>query len=394
VPRRRYATRAVPVPPPAPTASDRELAAVRELLHAMLRADHPEEVFQHALDRVVPLTGASFASVYLVDGASELMRLVAACNWPESMRPWLGTARVRVGFGPSGEAASERRAIEIPDVFADPDLEDWQEVARELGFRAIVALPLQSGTRVLGTVAFYFGESGTVALSVRQFLRTIAELLAAAADKAQLFEELRRADASVADTSAELARADVAVLDERREREALVLAIADGVAESHATNTGVGVTVEALVDLAASLRGTLRAEIEEFDPRVPLRDAMKQATGLPEGVALIAEEPVLALLPMSSDRQKIARTLVTFLEAAYRSSGVAEVRAAVQVASGSAVYRVSGGESAPSAFGMAVARSTAEALGGRVLPDSSGGFRLELPMQCPVGGTPPVPDGV
>ena len=30
------------------------------------------------------------------------------------------------------------RQIEL-DVFADPDLEDWQEVAKQLGFRSLVA---------------------------------------------------------------------------------------------------------------------------------------------------------------------------------------------------------------------------------------------------------------
>ncbi len=367
---------------------------MRELLHAMLHVDRPEEVFQHALDRVSPLAGASFASVYLVDGASELMRLVAACNWPEAMRPWLGAARVRVGFGPSGEAASERRAIEIPDVFADAELEDWHEVARELGFRAIVALPLQSGTRVLGTVAFYFREPGSVALPVRQFLRTVAELLATAADRAQLLDDVRRADAAVADTAAELSRADVAVLDARREAEVLVLSIADAVAEAHAGTGGVVPLLGALADHAAAIRGTLEPEVEEFDPRVPLRDAMRGAQGLPEGVALIAEEPVLALPTMRSDRGKIARTLVTFLEAMYRAPGVSEVRAAVQVANGSAVYRVSGGDGVPGPFNAAVAGTTARALGGRVLPDPNGGWRLELPMQCPGGANPPVPDGV
>ena len=91
-------------------------------MHAFLHADRPEDAFQFALDRVGPVVGASFASVYLVDGASELMRLIAAHNWPEQHRPWLAEVRVRVGFGPSGEAASERRVIEVPDVFADPDL--------------------------------------------------------------------------------------------------------------------------------------------------------------------------------------------------------------------------------------------------------------------------------
>ncbi|HET9685092.1 MAG TPA: GAF domain-containing protein, partial [Gemmatimonadaceae bacterium] len=106
----------------------RELIAIREIVHAFLTADRPEEVFQFALDRVSPLVGATFACVYLVDGASELMRLAAVHNWPERFAPFLGEMRVRLGFGPSGEAAAERRVIEVPDVMADPSLEDWAEV--------------------------------------------------------------------------------------------------------------------------------------------------------------------------------------------------------------------------------------------------------------------------
>ena len=115
-------------------SSYRELMAVREIVHAFLNADRPEEVFQFALDRVSPLIGASFASVYVIDGVSELMRLAAAFNWPSRYKPRLGEVRLRLGFGPSGEAAAERRVIEIPDVNTDRDLEDWAEVAKELGF--------------------------------------------------------------------------------------------------------------------------------------------------------------------------------------------------------------------------------------------------------------------
>ena len=53
----------------------RELMAVREIVHAFLNAERPEEVFQFALDRVSPLVGATFACVYLIDGESELMRI-------------------------------------------------------------------------------------------------------------------------------------------------------------------------------------------------------------------------------------------------------------------------------------------------------------------------------
>ncbi len=88
--------------PAEPTESGlRELIAIREIVHAFLTADRPEEVFQFALDRVSPLVGANFACVYLIDGASELMRLAAVHNWPERFTPFLGEMRVRLGFGPA-----------------------------------------------------------------------------------------------------------------------------------------------------------------------------------------------------------------------------------------------------------------------------------------------------
>src|SRR5688500_13091862 len=197
-------------------AALRELMAVKEIAHAFLTADRPQEVFQFALDRVSPVVGATFASVYLVDGASELMRLVAAYNWPARYRPWLGEMRVRLGFGPSGAAAGERRAIQIPDVFADPSLEDWQEVAEELGFRALVALPLQTRTRVLGTVTFYFADAGGFGGEQRGLLRIVADQMAATAEKAALIEELQRTNARLTETNAELERQYVAVIEARR----------------------------------------------------------------------------------------------------------------------------------------------------------------------------------
>lgn len=194
----------------------RELIAVREIVHAFLTADRPEDVFQFALDRVSPIVGASFACVYLIDGASELMRLGAVHNWPAQFSPFLGEMRVRLGFGPSGEAASERRTIEVADVFADPSLEDWQEVATELGFRSLVALPLQTGQAVLGTVTFYFADPHALTNDTRSLLRMVADQMAATAEKARLIEELRRANGALVESNAELERQYVALLEARR----------------------------------------------------------------------------------------------------------------------------------------------------------------------------------
>src|SRR5689334_16512017 len=167
----------------------RELIAVREIAHAFLTAERPEDVYQLALDQVSPLVGAAFACVYLIDEGSELMRLAAVHNWPERYAKFLGQMRVRLGFGPSGEAASERRTIEVLDLLADPSLEDWQEVANELGFRSFVALPLQTAHAVHGTVTFYFASSKSVSVGTRHLMRTVADQMAGTAEKARLIEE-------------------------------------------------------------------------------------------------------------------------------------------------------------------------------------------------------------
>ena len=148
-----------PGPSPVPSLADRpdnglrELMALREIVHAFLTADRPEDVFQFALDKVSPLVGACTACVYLIEEGSELMRLAAVHNWPHRYARFLGDMRVRIGFGPSGQAARDRQLIEVPDVFADESLEDWQEVASELGFRSFVALPLQTPAAVESPVS-------------------------------------------------------------------------------------------------------------------------------------------------------------------------------------------------------------------------------------------------
>ena len=424
----------------AEPTSERELVAVREIVHAFLRADRPDDVFQFALDRVSPVVGASFASVYLVDGASELMRLVAAHNWPERYRPWLCEARVRVGFGPSGEAASERRPIEIPDVFTDPDLDDWHDVARELGFRAIVALPLQAAGRVLGTVAFYFDDLGGFTAEKRGLLRIVADQMAATAEKAVLLDELRRVNAVLVEANAELERQYVAVVEARRVKDEFLANVSyelrtpltavmgylsilheqisgpltaeqsGELAQARAASDRLLELIDSLLEFTALRRGTLEVLVEEFDPREPLREAMRSANGLPAGVQLIAEEPVQVLPSAKSDRRKVTRILVSLLSNAFKFTVTGEIRASVNVADGRLAYRVQdtgiGIDPAAqllvfeefrqvdagatrrfvgSGLGLALSRGIARLLGGDIelvsAPGEGSTFTLKLPLE-------------
>ncbi|MFL5616859.1 MAG: ATP-binding protein [Gemmatimonadaceae bacterium] len=417
----------------------RELIAIREIVHAFLTADRPEEVFQFALDRVSPLVGASFACVYLVDGASELMRLAAVHNWPERFAPFLGEMRVRLGFGPSGEAAAERRVIEVPDVMADPSLEDWAEVAHELGFRAIVALPLQTGDGVLGAVAFYFHEAGAISAETRSLLRMVADQMAATAQKARLIDDLRRANAALTESNAELERQYVALLEARRVKDEFLanishelrtpltavmgyLALMDeGLAgpvteEQRRTLAQVKTSSQHLLDLIGDLlelttlkRGGLEIKAAAFDVREPLHDALAHARGRSDAVALRVREPEQPIF-MVSDRRKISKMLVALLSNAYKFTTSGEIRLSVSVIDDHVVYRVEDtGIGIPeemhqqvfdefrqvdgsttrryggSGLGLSLARRLAHVLGGEIFVDSSPGhgstFRVELPLE-------------
>ena len=419
--------------------AQQELGAVREIVHAFLTADQPAEVFQFAMDRVLPLVGAAFASVYLVDGASELMRLAAASNWPERYQPWLSEMRVRVGFGPSGEAVSERRPIEIPDILDDPALEDWAEVAQELGFRALVAHPLLIGRQVLGAATFYFAEPGTPTAERRALLRMIAEQLAATAEKAALTVELSRAKAALADANEELEQQYVAVHEAKRVKEEFLanishelrrpltavlgyLAILEDevsgplTGEQRSDLAQVRISSERLVTLVDNLialnalkRGTLPVHTGEFDAREPLHDAIAGTPGRATDVMLRVNEPDDASLAMRSDRGKLTRILGELLGNAYKFTRRGEVTLSVSTADGRSRYVVQDtGIGIPadaqamvfdefrqadgsatrryggSGLGLALARRLARLLGGDIVLESVEGagttFTLELPL--------------
>ena len=430
---------------PAETSESglRELIAIREIVHAFLTADQPEEVFQFALDRISPVVGASFASVYLLDGASEVMRLVAAHNWPEEHRPWLGAVRMRVGFGPSGEAASERRAIEIPDVLADPDLEDWHDIARELGFRAIVALPLQAANGVLGTVTFYFQDLRTFTPQARSLLRIVADHMTATAEKSALTDELRRTNAALVEANTELERQFVAATGARRMKDEFLASVSSELRSplsavignlgllreqvsgslteeqrtelEQAGNASAQLLdlIDGLLEWTALRGGVLEVRAEEFDAREPLRDAMRTARGLPERVQLFAEEPTQAMPMLRSDRQKITRILSSLLANAFKFTAAGEVRASVDLTNDGFKYRVqdTGIGLEPAAqlvvfdefrqadgtatrqhggtgLGLALSRGIARLLGGDIelvsVPGQGSTFTLILPSQTDI----------
>jgi signal transduction histidine kinase len=190
-------------PLPAHETALRELQAAREIAHAFLTARTPDEVYRLALERVAPVLGAAFGCVYLRE-SDDVLRLVAAWNWPAEYRAFLGDMRVRVGLGPTGRAVQGNHIVEVYDVLGDPSLADWWDAARELGFASSVSLPIVLGERPEGAITFYFRRTDRLDEADRSLLRLVADQLSATAEKAHLIEDLQRANLQLREQNVEL----------------------------------------------------------------------------------------------------------------------------------------------------------------------------------------------
>lgn len=357
-----------------PAVALRELLAIREIAHALLQADSPDDVYQFALDRVTPLLGAAFSLVLRLDADGELLRPVAQHEWPSAHRGWIGALRVRVGRGPSGTAVAEGRVVEVEDVFADPASAEWHDIARELGFRSIVAAPLVGRHGATGAVAFYFAHETQVTDEQRALVRVVCEQLAATVDKAALIEELRRANGALAEANAELERQAERAARERRgaatDRRAFVRALREAVgAEGGGEDPSRLAAVRALVAVAESWwpdatlgDGTAGGVSDDVDARAPLLAVAQRWRRLARAVPLVVREPVVRLPSVRTQERWLVRLLDLVVGRAVADALVAggTVTADIELERGFVAYRVDWRRVA--ATGAATAPAAADAV--------------------------------
>ena len=435
---------------PAADGSDfglRELMVVREIVHAFHTAERPGDVYQFALDRVTPLVGAAFACVYLVEKDTDLMTLGAVHNWPQKYARFLSQLRVRMGHGPSGLAASERRVVEVSDVFSDANASDWRDVANELGFKSLVALPLQTGETVLGAITFYFANAGAASAEARHLFQMVADQMAATAEKARLIDDLRTANAALETSNAELERQYLALLDARRVKDEFLANIShelrtplttvigyislmqEGLAgpvtqDQQQTLSHVKTSSEQLLSLIGDLleltqlrRGGGEVTVTRFDIRDPMTEVVEMTPGRRPDVLLDVTMPPSTAI--ESDRRLIRKILGALLSNAYKFTHSGHVAFGAAVVGDRVRYSVQdSGIGIPkdaesyifeefrqldgtstrqyggTGLGLTLARRFARLLGGDILVTSAEGVGTTFIVDLPLGTTPVRSDSV
>lgn len=320
----------------------RELRAVREIAHAFLVADRPADVYQVALDRVTPILGAAFSLVMELDSANDLLRPVAQHEWPGEHRNWIGALRVRVGDGPSGMAVARGELVEVADVFADPSLSMWYDVARELGFCSIVAAPLIGGAKPIGAIAFYYTDAVPLSDARRALVRLVADQLAATAEKATRVDAFRRANAALAEANDALEREVRLADDAQQAGHRFALGLTHHVATAFSRDRdAAGPTANAARELAMLVCGEAAVAQVDMDPRQPFLEALHKWRRNVPTVSFVHAEPTVLLPTMRSDPRWIARLLSLMVgQAVQHCDRAHNVHADVELGRGFVAHRL------------------------------------------------------
>ncbi len=185
---------------------NRTLLALSECTDALMRATDESAMLQKVCDVVVNVAGCRMAWVgYAEADESKTVRPMAAAGFEQG---YLKTANiswrdVERGRGPTGTSIRTGRTTAAQDFaqdFAqDRSLEPWREDALRLGYRSSIAVPLKTGTNVIGALTIYAAEPGWFESDVQRLLEELASNMTyaimtvrARAERERVEEELRQ----------------------------------------------------------------------------------------------------------------------------------------------------------------------------------------------------------
>ena len=126
----------------------KELAALNSVAAVVSRSLDLREILNDALDRTLQVTEMEGGGIYLLDGESGVLTIVAHQGFSDELVADLDGLGVGEGF--SGHVVQTGQPIVVSDISQDPRL--TRMAAREEGFHSLISVPLNSKGRVLGAL--------------------------------------------------------------------------------------------------------------------------------------------------------------------------------------------------------------------------------------------------
>jgi signal transduction histidine kinase len=170
-----------------------EMKALSEVGQAVSSTLDLETVLQTIVARAVELAGTDCGVIYEYDEAAQEFNLRASHHMEAEAVEALKAARIRLGEGATGQAASTRAPVQILDTFEEQQraVSRVRPVLNRLGYRSLLTVPILREQEIMGGLTVWRREVGEFEPEVVKLLQTFATQSALAIHNARLFREIQ-----------------------------------------------------------------------------------------------------------------------------------------------------------------------------------------------------------
>ena len=169
-----------------------ELRALGEVSQAVSSTLDLDKVLETIVSHAVQLSGSDCGVIYEYDEAAQEFSLRASHRMEAEVVEALRAARVRLGEGATGLAATTRTPVQIPDITEQREFTGTRArpLITRFGYRSLLSVPLLREHQILGGLTVWRRQTGEFKTDVVNLLQTFATQSALAIHNARLFREI------------------------------------------------------------------------------------------------------------------------------------------------------------------------------------------------------------
>jgi signal transduction histidine kinase len=169
-----------------------EMKALGEVGQAVSSSLDLETVLETIVARAVELAGTDCGVIYEFDEMAQEFNLRASYRMEAEAVEVLKAARIRLGEGATGQAASTRAPVQILDTSEEREraVSRVRPVLNRLGYRSLLTVPILREQQIMGGLTVWRRQVGEFEAEVVNLLQTFATQSALAIHNARLFREI------------------------------------------------------------------------------------------------------------------------------------------------------------------------------------------------------------
>jgi signal transduction histidine kinase len=404
-----------------------ELRALGDVSQAVNSSLELETVLATIVAKAVQLSGTDAGTIYVFEEASHDFHLRASYGMDQGLVDAVKGHQLRLGETLVSQAALQRKPVQLPDIQRDSSSLVLDVILRA-GFRALLAIPLLSEERIIGSLVVRRKEPGEFPKSTVDLLQTFGAQSVLAIQNAHLFEEIARKGRELEMVSQHKSQFVANMSHELRTPLAAILGYAELMQEGFYEPQGpksldaltrirsngkhlLGL-INTVLDIAKIESGQFTLNMTEYAIESVVETVRSATESLAQNKRLALKTEVAKSLPVGlGDEQRLTQVLLNLVGNAIKFTDTGEVRVTAKAVNGH--FAVSVADTGPgipeqeririfeefhqidssntkakggTGLGLAIAKQIVEMHGGRIWVESTLGkgstFQMEIPTRA------------